>query len=319
MRILDHFGKKPKIRQCALAANIGYCSGKMDLSNYTFLNTRPRKQAAELTALLERLGSTVIEFPLLEIVPCSPTAAESAAIAQLKPDDWIVFTSANGVQAAFSSYDIASSFDRGIRAAAIGEPTAEALRKVSFAPGFVARESNSASFAQELIEYLTLSGHSEQRQRRLLLLRGRSASAELPQLLSQPGFDVQEIVVYDSAPPRPSVSALKKLHRQLGIDHESSNACSGSSGMIDMIIFTSSLAAKNLIEVLAAAGTLTAAQQMKLVCLPAAVIGPRTERTVKELGFKTVVSAEEATVESLVTAVRWHYRASTQGQPLNKT
>ncbi|MDO9350617.1 MAG: uroporphyrinogen-III synthase, partial [Deltaproteobacteria bacterium] len=70
---------------------------KKPLSDKKILITRAREQSTEFTARLKKLGAEVIEYPTIEIVPPSSWKGMDRAIAQLKSYDWVIFTSANGV------------------------------------------------------------------------------------------------------------------------------------------------------------------------------------------------------------------------------
>src|SRR4029453_14301694 len=63
--------------------------------------TRPRRQASDLADRLARLGATPLLLPAVEILPPKDLGPVDAAIARLDQFDWVVFTSANGVQSFF--------------------------------------------------------------------------------------------------------------------------------------------------------------------------------------------------------------------------
>ena len=64
------------------------------------LVTRPREQAAELVERLEALGAEAIEAPMIRIVPPDDYGAARRGRARARPTfDWIVFSSANAVDA----------------------------------------------------------------------------------------------------------------------------------------------------------------------------------------------------------------------------
>src|SRR5256886_2854385 len=77
---------------------------KRPLSGKRIVVTRTRKQAAELSGKLRELGAQVLELPTIRIEPPS----DLRAFAELGQDahmyDWIVFTSANGVEAFFEIF-----------------------------------------------------------------------------------------------------------------------------------------------------------------------------------------------------------------------
>ncbi len=63
------------------------------------LVTRPREQAAELVERLEAMGAEAIEAPMIRILPPDDYAPLDEACARAGAFDWIVFTSANAVDA----------------------------------------------------------------------------------------------------------------------------------------------------------------------------------------------------------------------------
>ena len=63
------------------------------------LVTRPREQAAELVELLEALGAEAIEAPMIRIAPPEDYGPLDEACARVGEFDWIVFSSANAVDA----------------------------------------------------------------------------------------------------------------------------------------------------------------------------------------------------------------------------
>ena len=87
--------------------------------------TRAREQASELRARLETLGAEVVELPAIAIEPVAVRAARP-----LDRYEWLVFTSANGVDA---------FFDRGPRAGRARRPRARARPRRRHRPGHRAR------------------------------------------------------------------------------------------------------------------------------------------------------------------------------------
>src|SRR5271169_3476850 len=71
----------------------------MPLHHKRILITRTRHQASDLAAQLEALGATTILVPAIEIVPPASFSALDAALTCLRTYDWLLFTSANAVEA----------------------------------------------------------------------------------------------------------------------------------------------------------------------------------------------------------------------------
>src|ERR1700744_505985 len=69
------------------------------LTNKRILITRTPHPASELAAQLEALGATPLLIPTIEIAPPETFAPLDAALTCLRTYDWLVFTTANAVEA----------------------------------------------------------------------------------------------------------------------------------------------------------------------------------------------------------------------------
>src|SRR6059058_5102533 len=93
--------------------------------------TRTRKQASVLSSKLRSLGADIIELPTIRIGPPTDLREFAELVQDAHMYDWIVFTSANGVEAFFNIffklYDDAREIG-GARIAAIGPATAQRVK-----------------------------------------------------------------------------------------------------------------------------------------------------------------------------------------------
>ncbi len=76
---------------------------KRPLFGKTVLITRTRTHSSHIRSVLQEAGARVLEVPALRVVPPTNTAALHEAVARLASYDWVVFTSANGVDACFGA------------------------------------------------------------------------------------------------------------------------------------------------------------------------------------------------------------------------
>ena len=76
---------------------------KRPLFGKTVLITRTRTHSSHIRSVLQEAGARVLEVPALRVVPPTNTAALHEAVARLASYDWVVFTSANGVDACFDA------------------------------------------------------------------------------------------------------------------------------------------------------------------------------------------------------------------------
>ncbi len=160
--------------------------------------TRPREQAQPLVEGREESGATVSLVPLVEIRPVDDTGELDAAVESLARDDWIVFTSANGVAAVGTRL---RSLD-GVRIAAVGPATAAAVRALGPEPSFVPKRFAAEEIAPGLG---ALAGV------RVLLPQADIADPKLADELRARGATVAGVVVYRTVEIAPDLSGMLAL------------------------------------------------------------------------------------------------------------
>ena len=242
------------------------------------LVTRARAQASKLTEGLEALGAACLEVPAIRIKePSDGGAALTAAIAHIADYDWLIFTSANGVEHFFRALDATGKDARALaraKVAAIGPATAAALAACGVRADCMPGEYR----AEAVVEALKGDVRSGTR---VLLARAEEAREVLPESLRALGAEVTVAAAYCTKQAEADGAALaKKL----------------TSGEIDIVTFTSSSTAKNLCAILGGAEPL---QHVKCVA-----IGPITAKTCETLGIKPAAVAKEYTIEGLIETIK---------------
>ena len=105
--------------------------GSPGLKGRTIVVTRAREQLGEARKLLEQQGARVLDLPALEIGPPDEWGPLDDALAELDEFHWLVFSSANGVQAVDERLRLQGSSlghrPTGLRIAAVGRKTARLL------------------------------------------------------------------------------------------------------------------------------------------------------------------------------------------------
>jgi uroporphyrinogen III methyltransferase/synthase len=238
--------------------------------------TRTRKQASALSNKLRALGAHVIELPTIRIE--SPTNLRE--FAELVQDahvyDWIVFTSANGVEAFFDIffklYDDMREIG-GARIAAIGPATAQRVKDFHLRVDVQPEEFVTEALAREFKKLGSIENL------RILLVRAEKARDTLPKELSAQGGIVDEGFAYRTVPETRDTSGAQ---RQLTEDGA------------DLITFTSSSTVENFMAL-----GLPWPKGMRI-----ASIGPITSKTVRDQGLKVDVEARRHDIDGLVQAVR---------------
>jgi uroporphyrinogen III methyltransferase / synthase len=251
----------------------------------TIAVTRARAAAAEFATALRRLGAEVVEFPTIETAPPRSYAALDRAIKRASTPsrdsfDWIIFTSAMGVE---SFIERLKSRGRDIRAlghssiAAIGPATAARLADYALQVAAVPDEYR----AEEIVSAI---GIKQIRGKRFLIPRAEVAREALPEILRDKG--AKEVVV------APAYRTVKPKGAQIARMRELI-----TSGAIDLVTFTSSSTVTNFCELLGMSGK----------GIRAAAIGPITAATAAERGFEVVVRPREYTIEALTEAIREYF------------
>ncbi len=261
---------------------------RLPLFGRRILVTRTRSQAGRLSGALHRLGAAVVEIPTIALAPPQDPRPLRQAARHLGSYDWCLFTSANGVSAFFQALHQVNQDARafhGLRLAAIGPATAQALEERGLRPEVVAESFAAEGLLAALKDY-DLDG------RRVLLPRAAQAREVLPQTLAQWGARVEVVPAYRTVEPE---GAGEKLVQAL------------DQGL-DAITFTASSTVANLMALL------PPNRREQLVHLSArgelvvAAIGPITADAARRAGFTVQVEPERYTIDELVAALARYYR-----------
>jgi uroporphyrinogen-III synthase len=272
----------------------------LPLEGLRILNTRTHEQAGTFSSQLSVLGATPVEFPAIRIVaPEDGEALDNALKRLCETDwyDWLVFTSANGVQICFErlnklGYNVESIGE--VRIAAIGPATARTLRKYGARVDLVPVTYIAESVAAALIE----DAHKQGEQlvgKRLLLARAAEARNVLVHELQRVGVQVDVVAAYRTVGIDKEDEQGQRILRQLEAQE------------LDIITFTSSSTVRNFMQWLTehdGSFTETFIRRVEDFALPKiACIGPITSQTAREWGLKVHIEAQVYTIAGLVEAI----------------
>ncbi|MGB3208462.1 MAG: uroporphyrinogen-III synthase [Crinalium sp.] len=264
-------------------------SGNNDapLAGKTILVTRSAGQSSQFSDRLKREGATVIEMPTLEIGHPSSWEALDSAIANLNTFDWLILTSANGVEYFFARLGAQGIYTyalANLKIAVVGKKTAVYLKQHGIQADFIPPDFTADSLVEHFPEQLA--------GKKVLFPRVETGGREvLVKELTAKGAEVIEVAAYESrCPSAIAHDALDALQRQ----------------QVDIITFASSKTVKNFYQLVEAAGGVS------LNPVAIASIGPQTSETCHQLLGKVDIEAEEYTLEGLTQAViQW-------AKPLNR-
>lgn len=245
----------------------------MSLSGLRVVVTRAGHQAGSLAAAFAAAGARVELLPLLEVAPPADPRPLERAASELALHDWLVFTSANAVEAFLPL--TGGALPGRLRVAVVGRATAEALRAFEIEPHLIASRPDAEGLAAELAPRV-------ERSRRVLVPQAADARPTLVEGLSRAGAEVIPIVAYDKRLPADAPRRARELF---------------ASGPIGWVTFTSPRVARHFAELF---GEDWDRRRSELL---AASIGPVTSAELRKQGVEPAAEAAEPGDQALVDAV----------------
>ena len=254
---------------------------KKPLFGKRILVTRAKEQAGAFTDLLADLGGQAIEIPTIKIADPDSFDALDRALERLENGpgyDWIIFTSANGVEyfiERMKNLDKDIRILAGSKIAVIGPATARAVKKLLMNIEIMPKEF----VAEGLIDEFDREGVEG---KSILIPRAKVARNILPDTLRQMGAEVDVAEAYQTVLDNDAALRIKELLAE---------------GIIDIATFTSPSTIDNFAK-------LVGSDLQRLIDgLAIAVIGPVTADAVKKLGLNVDIVAGEYTIPGLVEAI----------------
>src|SRR5579864_6021978 len=164
----------------------------LPLAGQRILVTRAAQQAGKLSEGLRALGAIPVEVPVLEMAPPLSFDGLDLALRNIGQYDWIIFTSANTVEALNvrgEAIGVPPASSTNAKVAAVGAATASALREsgwnVALIPESYVAEGLVASLPKQEI-----------RGKRVLLARAQVARDVIPDALRAAGATVDVVDAY---------------------------------------------------------------------------------------------------------------------------
>lgn len=256
------------------------------------LVTRPEDRAHGLARMLRDEGAEALCVPAIRIAPPADPEPLARAVRDASRYDWIVLTSASGVDALFAELERQGRDARalgGARVCAIGPATAAALRAHGVRADLVPEE-----FRGEAAAAAILAAHGgDLRGVRALLPRAEVAREVLPETLRAAGATVDVVAAYRNlAPDARDEDALRRAIRERAVD---------------VVTFTAPSTVASVLRVLGEGA------EGALAPLTIASIGPVTSAAAEAAGLRVDVTARAYTSEGLVAALRERFARGTPG------
>jgi uroporphyrinogen III methyltransferase / synthase len=250
------------------------------LFGWRVLVPRTKEQAGSLTARLREYGAVPDEVPTISVEPPRNPLQMDKAVRGLVEGryEWIAFTSVNAVKAVrekFEEYGLDARAFSGLKIAAVGDKTAQAIAAWGLRADLVpSGEQSAAGLLADWPPYDDVLDPIN----RVFLPRADIATENLVAGLIDLGWECDDVTAYRTVraapPPAPTRDAIK-------------------SGKFDAVVFTSSSTVRNLVGIAGKPHPSTVI----------AVIGPATAKTAEEHGLRVDVLSPKPDVEVLVDAL----------------
>jgi uroporphyrinogen-III synthase len=257
------------------------------LSGRRILVSRAKQQASALSSELKTQGASVLEIPFIEIRKPRSYRALDTAIRNLSEYDWLILTSANGVQSLcerMTRLGFDNSALAHLKIAAIGPATKKSIEAHGLTVNVMPKEYVAESVVESLKDLVI--------GKRVLLARAKVARDVIPCELRKMASNVDVVEAYETVAPKSSrtrlIAALEDPKKRPHV-----------------ITFTSSSTAKNFLNLLGP----EVAYSSLLDGVNFASIGPVTTETLKELKFPVQIKAAEYTIPGLMKAIVEHFAA----------
>ena len=251
---------------------------KYPLAGTRILVGRARHQAGSLSTSLRGLGAAVVEIPFIEIQKPKSYQPLDDALKNIKSYDWLILTSANGVEAMWQRVRRLRITRRGLKhlqIAAIGPATKAAIVKHGLKVKMVPEEYVAESVVKGLRDKI--------KGKCVVLIRAKVARDVIPEELRKAGAEVDVVEAYETVVPEKSRTRLRALMKSNRRPH--------------IVTFTSSSTAKNFAELLGDS------RDGLLKGVKFASIGPVTSATLRELQMPVAIEAREFTMGGLIRAI----------------
>lgn len=242
------------------------------------LVTRSAGQSTVLANGLKALGATVLELPMVEIVPPSSYGPLDSALQNLNRYQWLIVTSTNAVRILgerLAVLSLPASVLELVQIGAVGAATEEALLGLGVKPAVVPKTYVSEALIQLLKEKVC--------GRRVLVIRAAAARDVIPKELAACGATVDIVVAYQTVRPKHSAQKLGSLLEE----------------GIDAIPFLSSSAVKNFLSFLEEANLSYPPKGVQAIS-----IGPITSATLRDAGWLPAIEARPSDVHGVIQATK---------------
>jgi len=239
-----------------------------------YIVTRPAARAPALSRALRAAGIDPVEVPAVTIAPPESWGPLDGALRVVQEYDWLLLTSASGVDVLFGRAGPDFAWPRTLRWAAIGPGTAGALGARGISEVWIPSRFLGEAVAGEM---------PATRGQRVLRVRAGGASEIPSEGLRARGVEVSDVIAY----------------RTLGAPAASRGALVEAwAGGVEGVIFTSASTVRGFCDLLVETGLRDEVEAVRLVA-----IGPVTASALRAEGLTPFAVASEHSVRGIVEAL----------------
>ncbi|MCG3421077.1 uroporphyrinogen-III synthase [Oceanobacillus jordanicus] len=244
------------------------------LMKKNILVTRGAEQANLFADKITQFGGNPVVVPLLEIV-CKETDSTWEVLRNLSQYDWILFTSANGVDCFFElRKKLENSSSISAKIATVGEKTSSALKRYGYEETFTPETYDANTMASDFLKRFPVPG-------KLLLIRGNRSRKVLPEKFRQAGLDFDMLEVYDTHFSYERKPQLIEAVSKNNLDYVSFTSPSTVEAFCEMV--------ENIPDI-----------------IPCVCIGSTTSQRARELGFQYILTPTKFTIDGMIQSISDH-------------
>ncbi len=238
--------------------------------------TRPADQAGSIYHKLRELGAEVLPYPTIATREIIDTDAWKAFKASSSPQQWLLFTSENGVRYFFRQlfrheYDIRTLGN--FKIAVIGAGTQEALHKFGLQPDFVPSTATTAALAEEFPRFVQGSSTT------VVRVRGNRSVENVDKAITVAGGVFIPMTVYETYYRKWSSNQKDKLLQRPP----------------DVVMFTSGTTVEGLFENMTEQEITTTIASACIIS-----IGPSTSHVIRSYKLPITVEAKQHTIPGMI-------------------
>jgi uroporphyrinogen-III synthase len=253
--------------------------------------TRALEQSQSLVEALREVSAEPVLLPLVAFAPADNPAELDVCLKNGAQFDWVFFTSQNALRAvqqrcAALELALAQVF-AGVKIAAVGPATAEAVTAAGLPVNFISRIHNGVALAQEFA--------SEAKGKHVFLPRSDRANPELIEVLKRNAAKVTPVVAYKTISP--SLDSPETQETLLRVDP-------------DAVLFFSPSAVHHLRDLLGWQRFRDLSTKSVFVA-----IGPVTENALKVEGIDRILLSADTRVAAAITTLSDYFAKAGRQQP----